>query len=1426
MTHLLHLLGDIPAYLSLSSLAVLSVQVAVISQRRSTTEFRVTSTLTQKAYRFLRFVGCLSLLVLTSLPFRANTASKIPRVLWNLTYTTTLASFSFTMSSIRWRAILTRHLNIVLLFTWILYAYQDLFPLATFTRIPADRCRGWALWAEIAILSFTAIAIPLGIPRDYIPVDPKNPAPVPNPEQTVSLFSLGMFFFLDPIVFEAYRVPHLPYHRLPPLADTDSAKNLRDAHFHHLDPFSGAKRRNILFNLIRSFPYETFLLWILCVISSFFLMVEPVAVNRLLNYLEQGDPELVASGSDVTMRPWFWVLVLFLWPFLDSLLTEWYLRVSLQIVVRLQALLTLLVFEHALRIRIKESDSSNLSGVSKDDHKKPSSLFGKINNLVTTDLAVIEEARNVIVLISEIPVLLVLWAWFLYSILGWSAFVGIGLIVTLSPVPIYISKIVRGYQAERMKKTDERVHVLTDIVNILRMIKLFGWEKHMLSKVSAARQEELRVLKKRQYINVIGSVLNFAIPIIAMAATYATYTLLLNQPLTASIVFSSLVVFENLQRYMNAIFMYWTRALAAKVSLDRITDFLNNTELLDAFNPGPTQPALLDESEIGFQNASFSWGEEGDGTATPSGRKFVLRIDEKLMFKKGCLNLVIGPTGSGKTSLLLSLLGEMHFMPSSTGPASYFQLPEKEESWVLNETIKNNILFASEYDEARYKEVIYACALEQDLKLFEAGDETEIGEKGLSISGGQKARLTLARAIYSNAKILLLDDVLAALDIHTAKWIVEKCLVGTLVKDRTVILVTHNVSLVEPIASCVVSIKDGKISDPTATQKADGKLVVAEEIQEGHISGSSVKLYSTALGGTHRSFYFSALFFLVLVSQLMIVIQTWFLGFWSSKYELRGTVNVVFYLSVYVAILFVAIMLNASNSVLFISGAIRGSHRIHKKLARVILGTTMRWLDQTPTSRIITRLLKISMLVIDTTIPEWSKSFLDQSMRLTLKLLAIVILTPIFLGPGIAALALGYSCAKIYLKSQMSVKREMSVAKAPVLGHFGATIAGLTSIRAYGAEAMVKNQLIEHIDKYSRSARIFYNLQRWMALRMHIISALFIGLLTWYLVYMKNDTASNTGFSINMAVTFTGAIFGWVIQMNMLEGQILNELMPTSKLNKSRNQPQKGDHLHIGPVSGELHVENLCARYSPDGPEVLHNLSFHINSGERIGVVGRTGSGKSSLALALLRCIYTNGEVIYDGLLTSSTNLDSLRSNITIIPQVPELISGTLRQNLDPFGEVDDLTLNNALRAAGLAAIQDELSEGDNRKITLDTAISGGSLSVGERQLIALARAMVRRGKLLILDEVSKISELDYKTDSIVQSSLRNVLKGDVTAISIAHRLNTVLDSDRIMVLDAGKIVEFDTPSELLKRKNGLFRALVEESNDKEELFALVKSSH
>jgi ABC-type multidrug transport system fused ATPase/permease subunit len=609
------------------------------------------------------------------------------------------------------------------------------------------------------------------------------------------------------------------------------------------------------------------------------------------------------------------------------------------------------------------------------------------------------------------------------------------------------------------------------------------------------------------------------------------------------------------------------------------------------------------------------------------------------------------------------------------------------------------------------------------------------------------------------------------------------------------------------------------------TAKVDGKLTVAEEIQEGHVSWQALKLFFAGLGGDHP-----LLFWIVFVGGLFVTffintIQTWWLGFWANQYDHRESyeVDVPYYLTVYALLLAAACIFYSLANLIYIYGSLRASRIIHKALVESVLGTTLRWLDKTPTSRVIARCTQ-DIRAVDGPVNQTFGFFAELSLAMIIKLSAVIILTPIFLFPGVVVAILGAWCGQIYIKAQLSVKREMSNARSPVLGHFGAAISGLVSIRAYGAQLAFKKESLVRIDRYTRAARTFYNLNRWVCVRIDGLGALFTAGLAAYLVYGGSamSEAHSTGFSLNMAIGFSSMILWWVRILNEFEvsGNSLERIQDYVSIEQEPKSSVGGEPPAYWPASGDIRVENLSARYSSDGPEVLHGLSFHVKSGERIGVVGRTGSGKSSLTLSLLRCILTEGIVYYDGVPTSSLNLDALRSNITIIPQVPELLAGPLRQNLDPFEQYDDATLNDALRAAGLFSLQGEVDEG---RITLDSPISAGgsNLSVGQRQILALARAIVRGSKLLILDEAT--SAIDYKTDTIIQASLRNELGRDVTLITVAHRLQTIMDADKIMVLDAGHIVEFDRPSELLKNGGGMLRALVDESSDKDNLVAMAE---
>ncbi|KAH9028052.1 ABC transporter type 1, transmembrane domain-containing protein [Lactarius deliciosus] len=1267
------------------------------------------------------------------------------------------------------------HLSSLLLGTFSVYAYRNIWPLLTFTLSPVDAWEGALLWVRIGLLAFAAIVIPLLVPYQYIPIDPKATV---NPEQTASLLSMMLYTFLDPIVFLAYRVPHLSHDMLPPLADYDYTRNL------HLDTFSGGPRRHIFWGFMAVFRREYIQLAIFVVIKVFSTLMAPIGMNQLLRYLE-------TRGEGAVVRPWVWVTYLFLGPALGTIAFQWYIFIATGTLVRVTAIVTQLVFEHALRIRIKAETSSSPaatpdatpevrseattpdsgsvieinivseeaggsseetrseqstiagssikgkqkeeapgsdSGRESDDEPGDSSnLMGKMNNLVSADLENIVDGRDFLLLILYSPLQIVICVWFLCNILGWSAFVGMVVMVALFPIPGTVAGKIQKIQRETAKRTDARVQAATETMGILRMIKLFGWEPKIAARLAEKREQELQYIKLRQILIVINGNINFFIPVITMVVTYVTYTAIMKRALTrnfvlfsgripvlnlsaASAVFSSMAVFDLIRDQLQSTFWMIPMFIRARVSLDRVNDFLHNTELLDEFADADkgservmlTDASRFDQDVIGFQNASFTWSnDDPDGTLTPSRRRFTLRVQGELLFQRGCFNLIIGPTGSGKTSLLMALLGEMHFVPMS--PDSWYHLPREggvsyaaQESWVQNETIRvrttnvlalalfvlseeqDNILFGAAYDDERYTKVIYQCCLQRDLSLFDAGDRTEVGEKGLTLSGGQKARVTLARAVYSSSQILILDDVLAALDVHTARWIVEKCFKGDLIRGRTILLVTHNIAMASPLADYVVSLgKDGRIAsrgsisdalkkdkalekelhesirviednekkidseEPNETAKsADGKLILAEEIAEGNVSWDAgeravqrlrisndlvhfvplnkneVRLFINGLGGAHPVLFWIVYAAGMLLFSTLMTVQTWLMGYWAEQYDIYppDQVNITFYLIVYGLVLLMATASYTAGFAVYTFGALRASRTIHRILIDSVLNTSLRWLDTTPTSRIITRVTQ-DIRALDGPIADAFFWVIDISVGMLLKFIAVVYFTPAFSAPGIAIAVLGAWLGRIYMKAQIAIKREMSNAKAPVLGHFGASVAGLISIRAYGAQLAFREESYRRIDKYSRANRSFWNMNRqvestssppWINLRIDFLGGLFAAGLAAYLIYVPNERSlpSDTGFSLTMAIGFSSLILWWVRNLNDFEVST-NSLERIHSYINAEQEPkptEQGIPPAYWPASGDLRVEKLSARYSHDGPKVLHDISFHIKSGERVGV--------------------------------------------------------------------------------------------------------------------------------------------------------------------------------------------------------------------------------
>ncbi|KIP05212.1 hypothetical protein PHLGIDRAFT_534838 [Phlebiopsis gigantea 11061_1 CR5-6] len=1146
------------------------------------------------SFKVIRLAGVLGIFWLgqTNL-VKAEWAKPDTFIVAPLAYALLLALFNVLAPS-RYPLRFSWHLSLVASAILTVYIYRDIWPLMTLTLQPKDGAEGTRLWVKIGLLFFVGTVLPLFEPYPYIPYDPSHPAREASPEQTASIASFLTYVWLDPTIWRASQVAHLSHDDLPPLCDYDEIKTLVKRSYTKLDPFSGAKSEGHLFwGLAKIFRQSLFYQSLALVAIAGSRMAVPIGLNRLLAYLETG-------GEGAVVKPWVWILWLGLGPISKTVFWELYLFLSTRSLARTQAIFTSLIFDHALRIRFKaetsekkdaeapaahsassagSSDGADAGAVTtadapasdtatvvdpaseqaagkdgkkdaeEEDAEKDDNLVGKLNNLVTSDLENITQGRDFLFIVLFIPLLGILSMIFLYAVLGWSSIVGLAVMIVLSPAPSWVAAETNDVQDEKMKATDARVQSVTEAMGVLRMIKLFGWESRVSEQIAEQRAAEIKLVWTREVLDLSNVSLATIIPVVHMVVTYAIYTVVMKQQLTASVVFSSVAAFDMFRMQM--------------------------------------------------------------------------------------------------ASVLMALLGEMHYMPCA--PDARVSLPRRggvafavQESWVQNDTIKN-ILFGAPYDEDRYKKVIYQCALTRDLSLFDAGDATEVGEKGITLSGGQKARITLARAVYSSAQTLLLDDVLAALDVHTSRWIVDKCFKGDLIRGRTVILVTHNVALVSPIADFVVSLHGGRITsqgsvsdalktdhqlaeefkndkealelevneehetdatdDPAATPAKtapeEGKLVVAEEVAVGHVSWKAYMLLITSLGGSWPLFFWLQFLGVNTLFTASNTFESWWLGYWARQYAWRDPSDVrvsfkwISYLGVYVAIVAISVFALVYACLVWCYGSMRASRKIHAKLLKSLLGSTFRWLDVTPMSRIITRCTQ-DIQAVDDSIPSQLYSLISTTINLVVALAAVVLYTPVFLLPAVIVAVAGGLLGHLYIKAQLSIKREMSNAKAPVLGVFTSTTAGLTSIRAYAAQTAFQATLHERIDKYTRASRSLYNVNRWISVRLDTLGQLFTTSLAFYLVYGARADPSSVGFVLGVAASFSDQILWWVRAYNSLEvsSNSLERIQQYLEIEHEPEPKDAGKPPAYWPSSGELRVEKLSARYS-EGPTVLQDISFH-----------------------------------------------------------------------------------------------------------------------------------------------------------------------------------------------------------------------------------------
>ena len=1148
--------------------------------------------------------------------------------------------------------------------------------------------------------------------------------------------------------------------------------------------------------------------------------------------------------------------------------------------------------EHLLFNGQNSSQESSQAKPKDKDSKKamtPPSPPEKSNravvNLIAIDAARIADfCCRCHVLLSSIAMLCIAIT-ALVRLLGWIS-MGTGLItvILLFPANYKVSKAYSQAQVALMKHRDSRNAMVTDALVGIRQVKFSATEAWWIQNIMKIRDSELKQ-QRWVFVWIIALRLYWIMsPILFSVASLTAYSWN-HGSLSASVAFTALGVFNSLESALSSMPFAVSQLLETLVSCKRIEQHIHEFE----------SPRYLSSGEnIRFENATLAWPTQDNER---KGRASFMLRGLTASIPRGKFCIIYGRSGSGKTLLLNSIIGEADLIsgnlyapepPLSSRSSSLDATSPKwintssvaylaQVPWLENKTIQANILFGLPFDGSRYEKVIAAAALHDDLNTFDQGDMTEIGPQGTTLSGGQRFRIALAKALYSRAEILVLDDIFSAVDAHVGRHILEEGLLGELCKERTVVLATHHVSLCMPRAHYAIEIREnGEILESNLEQvrknfptsnllkgatdnyedvspsedrvsvvdSASMKPLVEEEFREsGVVKWFVYDRYIKSSGG----WPIWVLAFAVLVASLVAMLgRGWWMNLWtrwsqdqttsleSDRQVLNGSGSshhLRFYLAFYIIISLSAAILEALKCAVVYVAALRASRRLFEHLISTVLRSRPRWLDITPIGRILNRTTS-DFVLIDTRIPGDTHTLCSALLSLVATSIASLAVTWYLIIPEVLLWVVSLAYTAKYLHVARQIKRLDSTLKSPILSLCETSLVGRTTIRAYGQAKAYEQLMFEHIDNLSRAGWSFAVVSCWMSVRLGLIAALFATAVAVTIVF-RNVDASLAGFALGLSLGLTKIMDNAIrryasLTLNMNSTERVVEFCDVETENFMGSDAPEG-----WPFEGKVCINSLSVSYAPDHPLAIKDVNVNIAARESIGIVGRTGAGKSSLSLAMFRILEArSGGISIDGIDISTINLQQLRSRMSIIPQDPSLFSGTIRSNLDPTGQYSDCVLRDSLRRVHLLEPPTGTEDESNEKLSnesqvlvgdLDTRITegGSNLSQGQRQLLCLARATISQCKITLMDEAT--SAVDMHTDALIQSSLKEHFH-ESTLIVIAHRLSTVADFDKILVMAEGQAVEFDTPSNLL-RKGGEFCKLVEASGERDKIHAMIRNS-
>lgn len=1098
---------------------------------------------------------------------------------------------------------------------------------------------------------------------------------------------------------------------------------------------------------------------------------------------------------------------------------------------------------------------------------KQTRTTGEIVNLMSTDAQRLAELCFELHNIWVLPIQIFLALIILFWVVGWAMLAGLGIMFSIFIVNIFVATKAKNFMAALMSAKDKRLKATTEVLNSMKVIKLYGWQDCYEKKVVKLREVEFAELSKYLYLGAVNIFLLWLSPLAVSVATFGCM-IYLGYKLTPANVFTAIATFRILQEPLRSFPSVISAVQQALVSVHRLTDFLTAEELQEGsvvrlpFSENP-------EVAISVENADFSWDEDSETPLLKNLNFEVLR---------GSRVAICGTVGSGKSSLLSAMFGEMFRHKGSafiSGSVAYVS----QVAWIQNGTIQENILFGLPLEEDRYQETLKCTSLKKDLTLFPHGDKTEIGERGINLSGGQKQRIQLARAVYQNCEIYFLDDPFSAVDAHTGTELFENCVMEAL-GGKTVVLVTHQVEFL-PATDLILVLREGEIvqkgeygnllssgtdfsslvnAHTEAINKVDGVQNVGEIEEDGGVEGQKAsqsveqqnllenteKLLEKSVGESEKTekkkevsgqliqdeeresgrvskevywafltkalkgIHIPTLLLIQLLWQILQIGSDYWLQFFTSPPLNTKPISTSHFMNVYSLLALGSGIFVLLRSLIVSWAGLETAQVFYKGMLKSIFSAPMSFFDSTPIGRILSR-SSTNQSTIDLDLPFSYGSLL----AMLFSLMGILFVTSFVTWPIIIAiLILGYLyfiIQEYYLLTSRELSRVDGITKAPMIQNFSESISGASTIRAFRHQERFTERNENRVDINSKASFHYYVATDWLGTRLEIIGASFLSLNTMMFIMMPSSWISPglVGLSLSYSLALNQILFWTVWLWCHIENEMVavERILQYSELpsEKPLSLPLPPGFPENWPEVGAIEIKNLEIRYRPDLPLVLRDVTFSVEGGQKIGVVGRTGSGKSTLIQVLFRIIEPlQGTVFIDGINICEIGLNDLRRQLSIIPQDPILFEGTIRENLDPLGFYKEDEIWTALDKCQLGEVVRTSGQGLDSPVTEN----GENWSVGQRQLLCLGRALLKKSKILVLDEAT--ASVDSKTDSMIQKTIKENFV-DSTVISIAHRIPTVIDSDMVLVMDGGQVAEYSSPSKLLENKNSLFSKLVSE---------------